>query len=394
MNNKLILLVIIILCFIPEFVIGTGDSEENIGLDNIIKEQLSKLNIKELQSIIDNITNNNEYYLPKIDVLSYIKSLLKGEKLFSFEDVLKNLLTLIFKEIIINSKLLGQILILTILCAVLTNIESAFESNTVGELAFYVCYMLLIAIAMKSFVVAMGLANHTIDNMVLFMQALLPILITLLLAVGGITSAAIFKPIILGSVSIMSTLMKNVILPLIFFSAIIGIVSKLSDKVQISKLSSVIRQITTTVLGMLLTIFLGIMSIHGVATSKLDGITIKTAKFAVDSFIPIVGGFLSEAIDTVISCSLLLKNAIGVIGLVLIFIICIIPIIKIISLIIIYKFTTVIIEPISDSRIVQCLNEISKSLLMIFAVISSVGIMFFIAVTIIVGAGNITTMLR
>ncbi|QIB26006.1 stage III sporulation protein AE [Caloranaerobacter azorensis] len=391
MNNRFLLLLIMILCFIPESVVI---AEDNIGIDNIIEEQLEKLNIEELQRTIDNITKDNEQYFKKIDVLEYIKSLLKGERVFSFEEVLKSLLTLIFKEIMINSKLLGQLLILSILCAVLTNIQSAFEKNTVGELAFYVCYMLLIAIAMKSFVISMSLANKAIDEMVLFMQALLPILITLLLAVGGITSAAIFKPIIFGSVSIMSTLMKNVILPLIFFSAIIGIISKLSNKVQISKLSSIIRQITTTLLGMLLTIFLGIMSIHGVATSKLDGVTIKTAKFAMDSFIPIVGGFLSEAIDTVVSCSLLLKNAVGVIGLVLIFIICVIPIIKIVSLILIYKFTTVIIEPISDERIIQCLNEISKSLLMIFAVISSVGIMFFIAVTIIVGAGNITTMLR
>ncbi|KGG81430.1 stage III sporulation protein AE [Caloranaerobacter azorensis H53214] len=391
MNNRFLLLLIMILCFIPESVVI---AEDNIGIDNIIEEQLEKLNIEELQRTIDNITKDNEQYFKKIDVLEYIKSLLKGERVFSFEEVLKSLLTLIFKEIMINSKLLGQLLILSILCAVLTNIQSAFEKNTVGELAFYVCYMLLIAIAMKSFVISMSLANKAIDEMVLFMQALLPILITLLLAVGGITSAAIFKPIIFGSVSIMSTLMKNVILPLIFFSAIIGIISKLSNKVQISKLSSIIRQITTTLLGMLLTIFLGIMSIHGVATSKLDGVTIKTAKFAMDSFIPIVGGFLSEAIDTVVSCSLLLKNAVGVIGLVLIFIICVIPIIKIVSLILIYKFTTVIIEPISDERIIQCLNEISKSLLMIFAIISSVGIMFFIAVTIIVGAGNITTMLR
>lgn len=394
MNNKFLLLLIIILCFIPEHVVGEEDNRDNIGVENIIEEQLEKLNIKDLQNIIDNITKDNEQYLNKIDILNYMKSLLKGEKIFSFEEVLKNLLTLIFREIIINSKLLGQILILAIICAVLTNIQSAFEKNTVGELAFYVCYMLLIAIEMKSFVVSMNLANKAIDEMVLFMQALLPILITLLLAVGGVTSAAIFKPIILGSVSIISTLIKNIILPLIFFSAIIGIISKLSDKVQITKLSSVIRQITTTVLGMLLTIFLGIMSIHGVATSKLDGVTIKTAKFAVDSFIPIVGGFLSEAIDTVISCSLLLKNAIGVIGLIIIFMICVIPIVKIVSLILIYKFTTVVIEPISDNRIIECLNEISKSLLMIFAVISSIGIMFFIAVTIIVGAGNITTMLR
>ncbi len=126
MNNRFLLLLIMILCFIPESVVI---AEDNIGIDNIIEEQLEKLNIEELQRTIDNITKDNEQYFKKIDVLEYIKSLLKGERVFSFEEVLKSLLTLIFKEIMINSKLLGQLLILSILCAVLTNIQSAFEKS-------------------------------------------------------------------------------------------------------------------------------------------------------------------------------------------------------------------------------------------------------------------------
>src|SRR5699024_11936825 len=87
-----------------------------------------------------------------------------------------------------------------------------------------------------------------------------------------------------------------------------------------------------TVIGASLTVFIGIMSMYGIA-SKVDGVTVRTAKFAVDKFVPIVGKFLSDAMDTVVGCSAVLKNAVGVIGLFTLFLICIIPIIKIVALI-------------------------------------------------------------
>jgi stage III sporulation protein AE len=143
-----------------------------------------------------------------------------------------------------------------------------------------------------------------------------------------------------------------------------------------------------------LTSFLGVISIQGVLASSVDGVTLRTARFAMDRFIPIVGGFMSEAIDAVFGCSLLLKNAIGVVGLILILMIISLPILKILSLIFIYKITAALIEPITDKKIVDCLNDMSSLLTVLCATVVSVAIMFFIAVTAVVGAGNITAMIR
>lgn len=132
---------------------------------------------------------------------------------------------------------------------------------------------------------------------------------------------------------------------------------------------------------------------YGIA-SKVDGVTVRTAKFAMDKFIPIVGGFLSDAMDTVVGCSAVLKNAVGVIGLFTLFLICIIPVIKIIALIFIYKVVIAVIEPVSTVKIGECLVEVSKSLLLLLASLLAVSIMFFITITIIVEAGNVTMMLR
>ena len=136
------------------------------------------------------------------------------------------------------------------------------------------------------------------------------------------------------------------------------------------------------------------MTIQGVAASSFDGVTARTAKYAVDNLIPIIGGFLSDAVDTIIGCSLLIKNAGGAFGLFFLFIIILFPLIKIVALILIYKLSSAMIEPIADGRIVDSLNDMAKSLILVFVAVLSVAIMFFIVVTIIISTGNITVMMR
>ena len=393
---KKVVTVLIIMIFIPTIAICSPNSENEsiLSTDDIIKSQLDNLKIDELEELIKKINDDTNNLLPKIDFREYLIALIKGEEVVNGSEILNKIFSIVFNEVIANSALLIKLLVLTIICAVLTNLQSSFEKDTVGQLAFYVCYLVIIAVSIQAFTIGFNIGRDAIENMVVFIQVLLPILITLLLAMGGFTSSALFQPVILGAVSVISTLMKDVLLPIIFFSGIIGIVSKISYKVQIKKVSGLLRQVSFAILGVTLTIFIGIISIQGITAAKVDGITIKTAKFAVDKFIPIVGKFLSDAMDTVVGCSMLLKNAVGIIGLIALFIICIMPILKIAAILFIFKVSSAVIEPISDSRIVDCLNDISKSLLFILSTVLAVGMMFFIAISIIINAGNMTVMLR
>ncbi|WIV11000.1 stage III sporulation protein AE [Proteiniborus sp. MB09-C3] len=387
----LILFAFIILFFSSNALAKDGDI---LNLDQLIEKQMESLKIDELENLVREINNTTKDALPRINFKEFMVSLIKGENVLDGGMVLNGILKLVFSEVMANSALLAKLLILGIICSLFTNIQSAFERDAVGEVAFYVCYLILISLSIKSFVIAMEITWKAISDMVVLIQVLLPILLTLLVAVGGITTSSLFKPVILGAVSVISTLMKDIILPLIFYSTVVGIICKISSRIQITKISSLIRQISTAIIGVSLTIFIGIISIQGTMTAKVDGVTIRTAKFAVDKFVPIVGKFLSDVMETVVGCSMVLKNAVGAIGMISLFFICIIPIIKILSLILIYKIAGALVEPITDNKIVDCLNEISKSLIMLLATVTSVGVMFFIAITIIIGAGNATVMLR
>lgn len=393
--KRIIVLVLTLLIFFSNYIfVLANDGEELYITDDLVLQQLENIDTEALEDIIGKINMETEDFLPALDIRAMTLSLLKGEQTLTFQGTVNGLFKYLFREVVVNFSLLAKLMILSILCAFLNNLSNAFESEAVGKLAYIVCYLVIIAIAVQSFSVATQIGLNAINDMVNFMQALLPILLTFLMATGGITTTALFQPIIIGSVGIISTLTKDIIVPIIFFSAILSIINHMTDKIQISKLALLLKQICILLMGLTLTVFTGIITIQGVAASTADGVAIRTAKFAVDKFIPIVGGFLTEAVDTIMGCSLLLKNGIGALGLIALAFIVVMPLLKILSLILIYKIASAIIEPIIDGQLSNCLKEMSNSLTMLFAAVLTVAIMFFIAVTIIVGAGNITLMMR
>jgi len=369
--------------------------EENEKItDKLILQQLESVDISAIEELVDNINQNESAEIPNINIKETILTLIKGQAEFSLKEIFYSFTKFLFREILTNSRLLAELIFIALMCAILKNLTNSFGESQIGEIAFYTCYLVVIGITIKSFILAINVGQEAIDSMVSFMQALIPILLSMLIAVGSITASAIYKPVIVASIGITSTVIKDIIIPLVFLTTILAIINNLTSKIQITKLASLLKQICLAILGLILTIFLGVISIQGVIASSADGVTLRTARFAMDNFIPIVGGFMSEAVDAVLGCSLLLKNAIGVIGLIVILIIVSFPILKILSLIIIYKLAAALIEPISDRKIVNCLNDISGSLVIVFATVISVAILFFMAITAVVGAGNITAMIR
>ncbi len=112
-------------------------------------------------------------------------------------------------------------------------------------------------------------------------------------------------------------LMNYIVLPLLLLATILSIVSTMSDQYKVTKLSKLLQNVSVGIIGIFLTIFLGVLSVQGTATAVADGIAVKTAKFVTGNFIPVVGRMFTEAADTVISASGLLKNTVGIIGLVI-----------------------------------------------------------------------------
>lgn len=359
-----------------------------------LQEHMSGVDLDNIEKYLDEINRDMNSYLPELSLKDMIAKLSRGELGISVSEVFKGLLKYLFREMVANSRLMGQLLLLAVLCAILQNVQSAFEKGTVGKVAWSVCFLVLLTLALGSFTMALQTGREAIETMVGFMHAMLPVLITLLTAMGNITTATLFHPLTLVVLSTISTLIKNVVFPLIFFAVILGLANKISSKVDVSRLADLFRHLAIGLLGTFFTVFLGFMMVQGIAGSVADGVALRTAKFGIGVFVPVVGKLFSDALEAVIGTSLLLKNAVGLVGIVGVFFICAFPILKIVSLMLIYKISAAIIQPIGDKMIADSLNLMSNSLTMVFAAVTAVCIMFFFVIAIIVGAGDFSLMLR
>lgn len=345
----------------------------------------------EVQQLYDYLTSmktKNEI-LKDVDIKTYIDDYMKsGNGNFSLKKVGYAILNYGFKEVTASIELMAIIIVISVICALLSNLENAFGNGNLSNIAYFACYGLLIILISKSFYIGVSIARGTIKDMTDFMAALMPVLLMLLASVGGFTEVAVMDPIIIGVINISARIFIDLIVPLIGLSFVIQFVNNVSNEYKLENLSKLINKAALWIQGTVMTIFIGTVTIRSMATATIDAVTEKTAKFAVDSFIPIVGKSLSDAISTVAGYSLLLKGALSSIGLIILVAILILPIIKIIVMAFSYKLTAALIEPISDSRLVKCISSAGDSLILINACLISVSVMFFIMVAIMASAGK------
>ena len=360
---------------------------------NVVDQQLDKLGIEDVKQFWDGLVTKYGGYLPESQKGSFME-FVKGEKEISIKEWMLGLLKYLFHELVANGKLLGTLIMLTIFSALLQSLQSAFSKSSVSKIADAVVYMVLIIFALNSFYVVMTYARETIQTMVDFILALLPILLALIATGGGVVSVSFFHPIIIFLMNTSGLLMNYIVLPLLLLATILSIVSTMSDQYKVTKLSKLLQNVSVGIIGIFLTIFLGVLSVQGTATAVADGIAVKTAKFVTGNFIPVVGRMFTEAADTVISASGLLKNTVGIIGLVILCLIVAFTAIQIFCIAFIYKFAAAVLQPVGGGAIIQCLDIIGRSIIYVFACLAIVSFMFFLSITIIIAAGNITLMMR
>ncbi len=353
------------------------------------QSQSQSQEVEQLYNYISNMKTKYEL-LKDIDVKDYVKDFIKtGDGKVSTKKLLNAVGSYLVREIIESLKLLAVLVAIALICSLLTNLQRTFSSEDLSNIAYFACYSLLIIVMAKSFYIGVDIARGTIKEMTDFMTALIPILIMLVASVGGFVEAAVMDPVIIGTITISAKIFMDIIIPIICMTFVLQFVNNMSNEYKIDKLTTLLNQITLWCQGIIMTIFIGIITIRGITSKTIDEVTARTAKFAVDNFVPIVGKSLSDAISTVAGYSILLKNALSSLGLIVLIVIMLFPIIKLLIMALMYKLTGALIEPISDSRLVNCITSAGDSLILIASCLISVSVMFFIMVAIIASAGKV-----
>lgn len=387
-HRALILLVLGFLILWPIRVMAEGPD------NSWVERQAEQLPTDEVESYWQKLMKEYGGFFPDQKVPSFMDMLVQEDQGFSLKTGFLGLMRYMWHEVLYNGHILVTIVLLSIFSMILETLQSAFERKQVSKVAYSICFMVILVLAINSFHVAINYATEAITGMIDFMMAMVPLLFTLLASMGNVATVSVTHPLVVFMVHTVGTLVHTVVFPLLFFSAVLHIVSTLSDKYKLTQLGNLLRTISMSLLGILLTVFLGVISIKGIAGSVVDGVTLRTAKYLTGNFVPVVGKVFADATDTVISASLLVKNSIGLVGVIILLFLCAFPAIKILVLALIFNLSAAVMQPLGDTPIVTCLDTIGKSMIYVFAALAAVGLMFFLAITIMLTAGNVTVMMR
>ncbi len=359
----------------------------------------------------DFINSAKEYtndFFNEDELNDFFNSAIKGE--VDNSSILKKVFSLFGQEFVDSIKAVGSILVIIVIHSILKAISESLENESISKLIYYVQYILIVTIIMSSFSGIVKLVQDTTNNLVGFMNLLVPLfttnnlvgfmnllvplLIALMLYTGSIATSGVLEPIILFMINFIGNIIQTIIIPGVLIFAGLVVISKISNNFQIGKLSKFFQSSIIWFLGIVLTIFVGVVSLEGTLSSSVDGITAKTTKAVVSTAIPVVGKILGDAVDTVLGCGIILKNAVGLIGVIVVISICIAPILKLAILTITYKLLAGICEPIADKNIVSLIEQVGDIFKIFLAILTTISVLLIIGTALVVKISNTGMMYR
>ena len=388
-------------CFYGRFDIASGfkvnvayaesSEEEEIEkeLEEEISSQLSNLDFSDVESVLDSLTLEAKTLFSSESFLDKVNYVISGEYAESSESFFSAVTSIFWKDLKNYLPIIATIISVAILGGMVSALRPVTGGKSIGNVVHFVTYGVILVFLGTTITQIVTLTQNTLTSIKGLFDGIFPILLTLLTALGGSVSVGIYQPAIALLGNLFVSLITYFLLPLFIFSIVFSIVGNLSQNTRLDKFVSFLQSLFKWTIGLCFTIFLGFVSIQGIMAGAVDGLSIRTAKYAIKSYIPIVGGYVSDGLAIIMASSSLIKNAVGGVGLFVLLATVISPILSIAIFMLALKFMAGIIEPIGDKKISGFLSDMSKSMSLLVALLVAVSFMYVVMTGLVMCSANL-----
>ena len=358
------------------------DAEDK--LNESIEEQLGEMDFEGLEEILGGY---DEGGLFSDGFLETVKNILNGN-FGDDESFFSVLWTVTGSWLTSQIPLFLTVGAIAVLCGVVGDMKSGTLMKSTSGIVFYACYTLIILLMLTGIYNVYNMAADVIRDVGRFCDVIMPVLLTLMVAVGSGASAGVYQPAVALFGTLITRIIGEIILPTFMVSLVFTVVSNLSENVRLTKMSEFFRNLSVKALSIVFMIFSAFLTVKGVTAGIADGISFRAAKFATRNYIPIIGGYLSDGMDLFLAGSVLIKNSVGAAGLMMLFVMVFLPAVRIIVYGLLMKFTASVIEPIADKRISGFLSGAGKSISILYVSLFATGFMLFIMIMLMIMTTN------
>ena len=368
MKKTVILFLILLQCF---FFTAIAKAEQTEYTEEIVIQQIDKLPLNDIDEQIQKIWQKQE--LPSFGECIK-KSILEGKGIDIGE-----LFTILYRklagEITTQIAMVKKMLFIILLSAMLKNINQSFYNKSVGELGFYVCYMVLIVVITATFYSQTDMVRDTIRNIEVFFKAMMPVFMTLSFASGGYGEFALTAPTMIAGAAILTNIVCYGILPAIVMATSLEMINNISEKPMLNHFTKLLQGGIGWSMKGTAFLFIALLSLQKLGGSIFNKGLGKTAKAVVTS-IPIVGDIMGGAVDTAAALTSMIRGGTLLTAIIFLALFCAVPLIRLAIMILIYKVTAAVSEPICESRIVKCINAAGDFSVLLFGALFLVECMF------------------
>ena len=357
-------------------------AEEENDVEEVPAEEVESYLLKEFE--FDGIDDTLKDIFPdeKLDFKDTLTSLISGETPLTFETAKEFLVNQLFYAFQANKSVMIHILIIAVIAAIFTNFSNAFQNQQISEISFYILYLLLITMCLNSFRLVMESVAGSIGQLTGFMKVLCPLyFLAIALAKGSVTSIAFYNLVLL-LIYLVELLILNFLLPLVHVYIMIKVLNFLSQEDYMSKFAEFLETIVSWTLKTLLACVVGLNVIQGLISPAIDSVKRSVITKGAEA-IPGIGDAIGGVTEVVLGTAVLIKNGIGMTGAIICIGICLVPIVEMGLLTLMYKLVAAVVQPVSDKRIVGCIESIGEGCQLLLKIMFTVGILFLLTVAVV-----------
>lgn len=262
-----------------------------------------------------------------------------------------------------------------VLCSVLR----AFPGSS-GRIVELVCTILIGYLLLKPSNTLISLGAETVTELSEYAKLLFPVLTAALAANGGISKSAALYTGAVAFNTVLCSMISSLIVPMIYVYLCAAVASGAIGEKTLEKIKSFLKWLITWGLKIILYLFTGYMGITGVISGSADAAAVKATKLTISGVVPVVGGILSDASETVLISAGIVKNSVGVYGLLAVMAVWIGPFIKIGAQYLLLKLTCTICEIFSSERSSKLIGDFGTAMGLLLAMTGTVCLLLLISI--------------
>lgn len=286
------------------------------------------------------------------DFSGLLREILSGEFDFSLAAMKERFAEAAFGEFRVQGRLLAQLLVVVLLSAVLKQLSDSFQGKAVGEMGFYICYMVLIVVILSSFYeISSGVVERMRGICEIF-GAMLPLFLLLSVSGGNPLQSAWMGSAIIGGSAALEAAVSHILLPAILLAISLELADHLSERPILGKFAELLRQCIGWGMKGAAMAFMLLLSIQKIGGGALQGLAAKTAKIAVGA-VPIVGDVMGGAVEMTAAVAGTLRSGTLAAAAIFLLLLCIPIVVKLVVILLIFKLTAAAAEFICEERLVE-----------------------------------------